>query len=76
MVPVAKALPSTGGDMTKSHGPPKDSKLPPDVTAKMFERKETGAKHVPVPEQYSDPEKSGFKVTIKGGSTPFDIDIP
>ena len=59
----------------KAYGPPKDSGAPPDVS-KAFERKETGAKHVPIPEQYKDAEKSGLKVSVKGGSTPFDIDIP
>ena len=74
VTPASPRLPSEGKGGPK--GKSKDGKLPPDGSAKTVEKKEWGAKHVPVPVQYTDPEKSSLKVTIKGGSTPFDIAIP
>ena len=71
----AAATRGPGAAKEKSNAPPKGAELPADVRAK-FERKDTGAKYVTLPEQYGDPAKSGLTVTIKGGSTTFDIPIP
>ena len=43
---------------------------------KLYERKSSGAKYVLVPEQYTKPDTSGLKVTVKGGTTTFDIAVP
>lgn len=32
-------------------------------------------RYVPIPANYSDPEKSGLSLTVKGGNNPFDIDL-
>ena len=73
--PERAPQPGMGSKEPKNTGPPKDINMPPEM-AKQYEKKSTGAKHVLVPEQYTKPDTSGFKVTVKAGTTTFDIAVP
>ena len=74
---VAPGMGNSGMDKApKNMGPPKDVGYPPGMSAKNFELKPTAAKHVPIPYQYTKADTSGLSVTIKAGTTTFNIDIP
>ena len=69
-------IPMGGNTGPKSYGPPKDIKFPEGMDAKRYEQKESGARYVYVPDQFANSETTTLRVTIKAGTTPFDIDIP
>ncbi len=57
----------------KTFGPPKDVG-PPDL-GKTFGPGSSGAKHVPIPEKYTDPDTSKLEVEIKAGQNTYDIPL-